>query len=190
MARPLLVVGCLVAIASPAAADYREPPVHFEIGINTRHFAAGSSDSGSDAARTVDGTAVEEGTPAGAGVTVSLRFTKWTRWNTIVGFEAESGTLTERSSNVAGAYGLFGMRHELGPVALFTELAAGKRWVKYSMKGENHISWMVEPRVRAEMWLSDRFTFGGAIGSTLGADARAWIAGIYVGVHSLDFGKR
>ena len=187
MVRPirLTVLGCLASLASPAAG---EPPVHFEVGLNARRFAA-SSPEATAAFRTVDGTSVE-GTPAGAGVTMSLRFTKWMRWNTVAGFEAETGSLTERNSNVAGAYGLFGTRHEVGPVALFAELAAGKRWVRYSLMSANHNSWMVEPRVRAEMWLSDRFTLGGAIGSTLGADARTWMAGVYIGVHSLDFGKR
>lgn len=184
--RSLTLLAVLLA-SSAASASPAEPPVHFEIGLNTRHLGASEPDN-SVALRSI--TDVEDGTPSGTGITVSFRFTKWMRWNTFTGVEAETGTLTTRNSNFAGAYGLFGTRHELGRLALFVEAAAGKRWVRYDIMENNRTTWMVEPRVRAETWLSDRFTLGGAIGSTITGDVRIWMAGLYLGVHSLEFGKR
>lgn len=186
MSRVLALVGVLL-VSNSASASPDEPPVHFEIGLNTRHLGASESDS-NVALRSL--TEVDDGTPSGNGVTVSLRFTKWMKWQTFTGIEAETGTLTTPNSNFAGAYGLFGTRHELGRIALFVEAAAGKRWVRYELMEKDRTTWMVEPRVRAETWLNDRFTFGGAIGSTITGDVRVWLAGLYIGVHSLEFGKR
>lgn len=186
MSRSLTLLAVLLA-GSSALASPAEPPVHFEIGLNTRHLGANETDS-NVALRSI--TNVDDETPSGNGVTVSLRFTKWMRWHTFTGVEAETGTLTTRNSNFAGAYGLFGTRHELGPIALFVEAAAGKRWVRYELMEKDRTTWMIEPRVRAETWLNDRFTFGGAIGSTITGDVRVWLAGLYIGVHSLEFGKR
>lgn len=182
----LALLGC--AAASPAVADSREPPVHFEMGLNTRRFSA--SDSGRVALRTVSGSPVESGEPGGTGVTVSLRFTKWLRYGLYGGFEAETGSLMEGGSNFAGAYGLVGARGHLGPLAVYVEGAPGRRWVRYEMSGKNYQAYLLETRVRAETWLSSRFTFGGAIGATVTGDVRVWMAGVYVGVHSLDFGTR
>jgi hypothetical protein len=183
----LALIGCFAG-GSPASADTREPPVHFELGVNTRRFAA--SDTGRVALRTSSGSPVETGAPGGTGVTVSLRFTKWMRWGTYAGFEAETGSLMEPSSNFAGAYGLIGARGTVGPIALYVEAAPGKRWIRYEAMGKNYQSYLVETRVRAETWISSRFTFGGAIGATLTGEVGVWMAGLYLGVHSLDFGTR
>jgi len=185
--RSLALLAVLLG-SSSALASPDEPPVHFEIGLNTRHLGASETPDGNVALRSI--SEVDDQTPSGNGVTVSLRFTKWMKWQTFTGVEAETGTLTTRNSNFAGAYGLFGTRHELGRISLFVEAAAGKRWVRYDLMEKNRTSWIVEPRVRAETWLSDRFTLGGAIGSTITGDVRVWMAGVYVGVHSLEFGKR
>lgn len=185
--RPLMLAA-VALIPSSAAAGPDEPPVHFEVGLNARHF--GASDRPQAAFRTATGAMIEQGTPGGSGVTVGLRFTKWMRWNLFSGIELETGTLTEPSSNVAGAYGLAGMRHRVGPLAVSAELAPGKRWVRYELYGKDHERYMMETRVRAETWLSPRLTVGGAVGATVTGDTSVWMAGAYIGIHSLDFGTR
>ena len=178
----------LAALAGPVVADDREPPVHLELGVNTRHFAA--SERGRVALRSASGMLPEDDSPGGTGVTMSLRFTKWMRWATFAGVEAETGSLMEAGSNFAGAYALVGARGAVGPVALYVEGAPGKRWVRYGSMSKSYESYVLESRVRVETWLSSRFTFGGAIGATLTGDVRVWMAGVYIGVHSLDFGSR
>ncbi len=181
------IATCILVTSGIAAAEDREPPVHLELGVNTRHFAA--SERGRVALRTESGVLPDDGTPGGTGVTMSLRFTKWMRWGTFAGIEAETGSLMEPNSNFAGAYGLVGARGTMGPVALYVEGAPGKRWVRYGSMSKSYESYLLESRVRAETWLSSRFTFGGAIGATLTGDVRVWMAGVYIGVHSLDFGR-
>jgi hypothetical protein len=185
--RALVVVGGLVGLSTAASADNREPPVHFEIGINTRHVSASAATEHA-AFRSEEGSATDDGTPGGTGVTASLRFTKWMRWNTFAGLEAETGALSQPSSNVAGMYGVFGARGELGKVTLAVELAPGKRWIRYGLQDSTHEAYVVEPRVRAQTWLSPRFTLGAAAGATVTGDVHVWMAGVYVGVHSLDYG--
>jgi len=184
-----------VMLSTPALAvaddgdDDGEPPVHFELGLNTRHFSA-SAGAAHQAFRTETGVEpAPPGTPAGSGVTASLRFTKWTRWSTFLGIEAETGALTERNSNVAAGYGLVGYRGELGRFTVGVELAPGKRWIRYNLMDETHETYLVETRVRAQTWISARFTLGAAAGATVTGDVRVWMAGVYVGVHSLDYGK-
>lgn len=163
--------------------------MQFEIGINTRHFAAqGPGDQ--VAFRSTD-PPVAATTPEGEAVTTSMRFTGRTLWDTFLGVEAEAGAMIGHSmSNIAGAYGVGGMRQELGPVRIGAELVAGRRWVRYDLKhqGTDDGAWIAEPRVRADMWLSRRWTLGAAAGATL-SERSVWMAGIYLGVNSADFGR-
>jgi hypothetical protein len=130
----------------------------------------------------------ETGQPEGTAVTTSLRFTGKTRYNTFIGVEAEMGSMLGRAgSNVAGAYGVAGLRNDLGALRLAAELVAGRRWIRYDLDGGTDPTRMVaEPRVRADLWLAPQVTLGGAVGATLGDDA-VWMAGIYVGLHSQPY---
>lgn len=180
----LTVTAALVGIAGPALANPPEPPVRFELGLNTRHFAAESREMVA-----FRSTSPESGTFDGAAAfTASLRFTKAMRFQTFAGVEAETGMLAQHGSNIAGAYGVAGARGVIGRAALLVELASGRRWIRYGLGEPDFARWLVEPRVRAEVWVHPRFTAGGAIGATLG-DQHVWMAGVYVGVHSLDFGS-
>lgn len=173
---------------SPALADRVEHPVLFEIGINTRHFAA-QQPGDSVAFRTIDPPPA--GSPEGEAVTTSLRFTGRALWDTFVGVEAEAGALVGYPmSNLAGVYGVGGMRQELGPFRIGAELVAGRRWVRYELKNQRSDdgAWIAEPRVRADMWLTPRWTLGAAAGATLG-ERSVWMAGVYLGVNSADFGR-
>ncbi len=170
--------------ASPARADRpTEPPVQVEVGLNTRRFVASGD------AQTAFRGEVDPADEAHSAVTLGMRFTSWMAWNTYVGAEGEVGRLDSLSgSNLAGAYGLAGVRGDLGWTTVSVELAAGRRTVRYSLDSDDQGKWIAEPRVRAQFWAGPRVTIGAAVGATL-ADQSVWMAGVYVGVHSLVYGS-
>jgi hypothetical protein len=178
----------LVCILAPAAAADEEQSgrIQFEVGVNTRHFAAANP---SDVAfRSMEEPDPELG--GGTAVTSSLRFTSKRRYNTFFGVEGEAGQLVGyQYSNIAGAYGVAGARNDIGRLRIGAELVAGRRWVRYHIVGPSDDSKMIaEPRLRADLWLTPRLTLGGAAGATLG-DRSVWMAGVYLGLHSADFDR-
>lgn len=183
----LLFVCIGVSVAS--ADRSKDDTIQLEFGVNTRHFAAADM-SGPDVAF----RSTEDPDPAlgeGTALTSSIRFTGKSRYNTFFGVEGETGYLVgHQYSNIAGAYGVAGMRGELSRrFSVAAELVAGRRWVRYKLIGREDDSLMIaEPRVRADLWLSPRWTFGGAVGATVG-DRSVWMAGVYVGLHSSDFDR-
>lgn len=186
IARALLLVCVLAPVAS---ADRPERPFQLDFGVNTRHFAAaGPSDVAFRSTEEPDPAALGEGTA----LTTSFRFSGKTRYNTFLGVEGETGYLVgHEGSNIAGAYGVMGLRHDLAKrLAVAAELVGGIRWVRYSLVGAraDDSVMIAEPRVRADLWVSPRLTFGGAAGATLG-DRAVWVAGVYIGIHSADFDR-
>lgn len=182
------VVSFLVVAVSPALAERPERPMSLEFGVNTRHFAAAGPDD-QVAFRTTGES--DAAVPDGEALTTSLRFTGRTRWDTFLGVEAEVGALLGHAhSNLAGAYGVGGVRQEFGRVRLGAELVTGRRWVRYDLSHQRNDDslWIAEPRVRADLWLSPVWTVGAAAGATL-SDRPVWMAGLYVGVSSAAFGR-
>jgi len=171
--------------SSVAVADNKdEPPIHFELGLNTRHFTAVEG---------TEGTAFrgenDPSTEANTAVSLGLRFTRWFPRNLYAGIEGEIGKLDAFDhSNLAAAYGLFGARHSMSFASLYVEMAAGQRSVRFGNGFEEERKLVAEPRVRGEMWLGPRVTLGAALGMTLGT-RDVWMAGVYLGVHSLVWGK-
>ena len=186
MARSSMCLVLLVLTGGVAQADKGdEPPIHFEVGLNTRHFTAVEGDENV----AFRGEAGDPSAEAQTAVSIGLRFTRWLPRNLYLGIEGEIGKLdASASSNLAGTYGLFGARGQIGFASLFVEMAAGQRSIRFGDGAEDDSKLVAEPRVRAEMWLSSRVTLGAALGSTLGA-RDVWMAGVYVGVHSLVWGK-
>jgi len=180
----LLVLAALSSTVA-SAERRREPPVEFEVGFNNRQFAALPGEM-----TAFRGPIADPAVQANVAHTVSLRFTTATRRGVFLGGEAETGVLATPGSNLAGAYGVAGVRGRIGErIAVAAELAAGGRWIRYGDKYDDVARLVGEPRVRAEVWLHPQWTLGGAIGSTLGA-RDVWMVGVYVGVHSLPFGQR
>ncbi len=162
--------------------------MQFEIGVNTRHFAAPGPDD-QIAFRTTDDP--DAAVADGDAVTTSLRFTGKTQWDTFLGVEAEVGALLGYPhSNLAGAYGVGGVRQEFGRVRLGAELVTGRRWIRYDLTHQvtDDSLWIAEPRVRADLWLSPVWTVGAAAGATL-SDRPVWMAGLYLGISSSAFGR-
>lgn len=177
----LLVAGGGVAQAEKGD----EPPIHFEVGLNTRHFTAVEGEENV----AFRGEAGDPSAEAQTAVSVGLRFTHWMPRNLYAGIEGEIGKLDASSrSNLAGAYALFGARGQVGFASLFVEMAAGQRSIRFGDGSEEDSKLVAEPRVRAEMWLTSRVTVGAALGTTLG-ERDVWMAGLYLGVHSLVWGK-
>ena len=159
-----------------------EPALHFEVGLNTRHFAQTADQ------QTAFRGEMDPSTEAHSATTVDLRFTRWLPLNMFAGIEGEVGRLEYDGSNLAGAYGVFGAQFHPASAILAVEMAGGWRSVRYGGLSEDQGKFVAEPRVRAEFWLNPRVTVGAAVGSTLSAQ-HVWMAGVYIGVHSLVFGQ-
>jgi hypothetical protein len=158
--------------------NHYDRPAHAEIGVNSRHF---HSDPTASTARAVH---PEPKDVNGDAASLSFRFTMRTRWATYVGAEAEAGTfLGHPGSNLAGAYAVVGATAPFRPGTLAAELTGGWRGMRDSVDADDHDVTVIEPRVRGELWLSDKITIGAAAGAEL-TSQHAWMAGIYVGVHS------
>lgn len=172
--------------SSVAIADNKkdEPPIHFELGLNTRHFTAVEASENTAFRGEADAS-----TEANTAVSVGLRFTRWFPRNLYAGIEGEVGKLDAFDhSNLAAAYAVFGARNTIGFASVFVEMAAGQRSVRFGDGAEEERKLVAEPRVRGEMWLGPRVTLGAALGTTLGS-RDVWMAGVYIGVHSLVWGK-
>jgi hypothetical protein len=181
-AAPLVLTCLSVTVAS--AERLKEPQVEFQVGFNVRQFATTPG-----AMTAFRGQVSEPAVEAGIARTISLRFTRMFRHGFWLGGEAETGVLAEPGSNLAGAYGVAGVRGTIGTrVALAVELATGPRWVRYASELDDVAKLIAEPRVRAEVWVYPQWTLGTAIGSTLGG-GDVWMAGIYVGLHSRPYGR-
>src|SRR5215207_10250827 len=101
MGRFATIVSILLLGGGVAHADFSEPPVHFELGLNTRHFTATEGDDNA----AFRGEVTDPSSEAQTAVSVSLRFTHWTPRNLYLGVEGEIGKLDAFDhSNLAGVY--------------------------------------------------------------------------------------
>lgn len=165
-----------------------ERPAHFETSVNARHVAPAQVDHPAGVARTTGETSSSEAQDTGGnGMSVAARFTMRTRWHTYLGVEAEAGALAREGSNIAGGYGVAGTRRPLGFGALSVEVAAGWRGIRDSFDTPDCSDYILEPRLRGEMWLGRRISLGATAGAEVGTQG-GWMAGLYLGVHSQDFG--
>lgn len=104
-----------------------------------------------------------------------------------MGGEAETGRFAgQDGSNIAGGYAVAGARAPLRLGALSAELAGGWRSLRDSIDAPDHSMYILEPRVRGELWLNPQLTLGAAAGAEVGGQ-HAWMAGVYIGVHSHDY---
>jgi hypothetical protein len=186
------VVGCVVGASATAFAEPRfcsqlrsfygcDSPAFFDAGIYTRRFA-GTPTPGT-AFRTTEPVTAE---PTATALTGDIRFGLDLPHSAFVAIEGEFGSLTLPGSNVAGVYAVAGAKGATRLATLFAELAGGSRTVRYSLSSADYTKWILEPRVRGEIWLSQQFTLGVTAGATL-SDRQVWMMGIYLGVHSQAF---
>jgi len=192
MSKTAMMVCLGSLVVTPAFADPDDGhAMQFEVGVNTRHFSTESAASGV-AFRSTTGESTVPSAEDGTALTTSLRFTGRAWYNTFLGVEAEVGEiLGAASSNIAGAYVVAGARGDLGLLTLGAELVAGQRWVRYddtNMRTDPS-ALIAEPRLRADIWIAPQVTLGAAAGATLG-DSSVWMAGVYLGVHSIEYDRK
>ena len=192
MVRGLAVTGAIGAFAAGCAST-ADRPARFNIGPNMRTLVApvaGSSAVSGAVAREGSSTTPDDATARYSAVTMSAQFTMRSPYNTYLGGEVEAGRMTDQSgSNVGGAYAIAGGELVGRFGSLGAELAGGWRGLRYNLGDEDHDALVLEPRVRAQFWIHEQFTLGGAVGATIGAGGE-WVAGIYLGVHSHLFDVR
>ncbi|MEO8701063.1 MAG: hypothetical protein ABI867_13525 [Kofleriaceae bacterium] len=186
MLRFVLVALCAcIATAGCALDPHRDNrPARLRLGTNARHFT--STSAAPIALRRAPASASSESsttTVGHEGVTGSAQFTMTTHRSFYLGGELEAGTLDNPGSNVAGAYAVAGAQHAGRFGSLGVEVVGGWRALRYSLGDEQVSKGIIEPRVKAELWLSPKLTFGGTAGATLGEEG-VWMAGLFLGVHS------
>ena len=99
-----------------------------------------------------------------------------------LGVEAEGGAMSRAGSNFAGGYGVFGAESQSRLGSLAAEVVAGRRWTRQDANARDVGTNLVEPRLRAQFWLTPQLTFGAAVGAS--PMDRSWMTGLYLGVHS------
>jgi len=178
-----LVVTALGCALDPAR-DKR--PSRALIGANARHFQAPIKRS--QVAFRDTNPPAKEMTVDHEAVSATAQFTMSMRHRTYAGGELEAGVLEGAGSSTAGMYGVFGVELPFAGGALGGELASGWRTVRYSMEGADFSKVVIEPRLRASVWLSEFVTLAATGGLTLGEQS-VWMAGVSIGVHSSPFGR-
>jgi hypothetical protein len=181
---PVAVVIVVLPVAHAVADPLHDRPAFLDVGMCVRHVVA--SDASTVAFRGTTVTEPEQ--PATSSFAGDLRFGVRFPNHVRLGVEAEFGQLAQSGSNIAGAYGFAGIQSLFGGVSLGAELAGGRRTIRYSTEGNDLITWLVEPRVHADVWLAPQWTLGAIAGVTLGARPDTMV-GFYVGVHSALFDR-
>jgi hypothetical protein len=156
--------------------------------MNTRSFASSSEPAEPVAQRSTLPPAAAVSSEY-KGVSGSAQFTMSTPYRTYVGGEIESGVLEASGSKLGGAYAVVGAETSLHVGSLAVEVAGGWRALQYEAGVDGVDSFILEPRLRGNVWMSEQFTFGAAIGATLG-ERDAFMAGVYFGVYSHPFNAR
>jgi hypothetical protein len=162
-------------------------PARFHAGPNMRSLNVPVADRGSGpTARTATSPSPSSDREMLSATSASLQFTMQTSVHTYLGGEAETGRMERAGSNFAGAYGIAGMEHLLGPISVGAELAAGWRGLRYEFGDEEEDRFIMEPRVRTQLWFAKQWTLGASVGTRIGTEAE-WMAGFYLGIHSQRF---
>ncbi|HEX3758816.1 MAG TPA: hypothetical protein VHW23_08930 [Kofleriaceae bacterium] len=114
---------------------------------------------------------------------------------------ASSGTfgspdLRQDHGLLLDSLGVVGVRAPLGPGGVAVEFAGGLRAVSYNFRSSYHdchattsvtaLGAVAEARARGELWLGPWLTAGVMLGTSV--LERAWMGGIYLGVHTRSFG--
>jgi hypothetical protein len=185
----VVAIACVAWLATGCLLDRSlgTRPARFHVGPNTRSLVVPITQSpGAPPSTTFSSTspAPEKFDTRLAAVTAVFQFTMSMR-GLYLGGEAETGQLEARGSNFAGAYGIAGIEHSGGLGSLGVELASGWRGLRFDLGDDDHDSFVVEPRVRGQLWIGDQFTLGAAAGAVLG-ERGDWMAGVYLGIHSHD----
>lgn len=158
-------------------------PARIRFGVTTHRLSSEAGDT-LIAERGNEPMSTTKSAPSSA-VTGSAQFTMAWRGPVYLGIEAEGGAMMRGGSNYAGGYGVIGAESETRLGSLAVEVVAGRRWMRQDADSADVASFVVEPRLRAQFWITDQVTFGAAIGGT--PIDRSVMAGVFLGVHSSVF---
>jgi hypothetical protein len=172
----LATTGCLL--------DKRreDRPARIRFGVATHRVSSEAGDQLS--ARSDEPMPTQSASPTTA-ITGSAQFTMAWRGPMYLGVEAEGGAMSRSGSNYAGGYGVIGAESASALGSLAVEVVAGRRWMRQDANSRDITSFAVEPRLRAQFWMTDQLTFGAAVGAT--PIDRSYMAGVFIGVHSSVF---
>ncbi len=186
MTRIILLASLLAGFATGCAFDphRHKRPARFLVGANARHFSAPMSSQVAFRNATPPPKVMTQSHEA---IAATAQFTMGMRHHTYLGGELETGALDSSGSSTAGAYGVLGMELPFAAGALGAELASGWRSVRYSTNTEDFTSVVIEPRVRASVWLSEQTTLSVTGGMTLD-DKPVYMAGVMFGIYSSSLG--
>jgi len=182
MTKALVLAAIVLAGCALDGARRLDRPARFQVGVNSRQIAQPSGDG--FAARST--TPPANGLVAGHATTFDAQFTMAHRYGSYIGVEAEAGTLGNEGSNYAAGFGIAGLEYPLPRGALGVELAGGRRWLRAELDSQDVRNWIVEGRLRARFWLSEKVAFGAAVGAD---PDQSWMAGIYLSVYSNVFNR-
>jgi hypothetical protein len=158
-------------------------PARIRFGVTTHRLSSETGDT-LTTERGNEPMPTTKSAPSSA-ITGSAQFTMVWRGPMYLGVEAEGGAMMRGGSNYAGGYGVIGAESESRLGSLAVEVVAGRRWMRQDADSADVASSVVEPRLRAQFWMTDQLTFGAAIGGS--PIDRSMMAGVYLGVHSSMF---
>lgn len=183
MIRALALAWAVTSVACAFDPNRHRRPARLLLGANTRHFTA--PDGANVAFRDTTPSVM---TSSHESVAATAQFTLGASHRTYFGGELETGFLDIAGSSTAGAYAVFGIDHPLSSAAsIGAEVAGGWRTVRYSIDTPDVDKAILEPRVRAQVWLSELVTLAVTGGMTLGSQS-VFMGGVSIGIHSTEFG--
>jgi hypothetical protein len=180
------VVVTVACVGCTARARNNDPPARLTVGASMRQFPAIQEPDATPAAfRSSEPQPTANEGSAQTARMAAIAFTMQTPLSGVyAGGEVETGAL-DPGSSAASVYGVIGARQRFANLNLGVELVAGRRWLRY-IDHESASMFAAEPRLRADIWLDEQFSLGGAVGLTLG-DQTVWMAGVFLGIHSHAF---
>jgi hypothetical protein len=132
-----------------------------------------------------DATGPARSSERSAAASIDLQFTTRFGQQLYVGAEGEAGKASTGDADIGGAYAIVGIERAAKVGSVGAELATG--WRGLRIPNSDAINrFLVEPRVRGQIWIAEQWSLGGTIGAGFG-NSFEWMAGVFLGLHSNAF---
>lgn len=188
MLRGSALISVVAVVVTGCFLDKRreDRPARVRFGVTTHRLSSETGDQLTSARGSEPMPTSTKAAPSTA-ITGSAQFTMAWRGPMYFGVEAEGGAMARSGSNYAGGYGVIGAESDLKLGSIAVEVVAGRRWMRRDTESADVASFVIEPRLRAQFWVTPQLTFGAAVGAT--PIDRSVMAGVFLGVHSSVFGS-
>lgn len=120
-----------------------------------------------------------------AAASIDLQFTTRFAHQIYVGVEGEAGKASADDADIGGAYAIVGVERAAKVGSVGAELATGWRGLRVP-NSETINRFLLEPRVRGQIWIAEQWSLGGTVGAGFG-NSIEWMAGVFLGLHSNAF---